>query len=534
MSETSQEKADPKSQLLEYANLASSALPTNVKRNFHYKDSRLAPEELATYLASFPLKFAWFLSRKYKPHYYQAIFHALQDDDERLLRFRHLVAGRRGGKTLSAAWDTAFYCIFPSEFHWDAHKTKADEPLYCWALYKDNPTGLAAWTTFRNVMQRSGLEYGKDYKEHKGNRWFEFENGSFVHFRTAEDPESLRGAGLDIMWIDEAAFIPNERAWEVASPALADKEGIVYTTTTPQGKNWFWSEFFSEKAQEQEWQGRVEYRSIDNPYFPREEWKRYLRSYHPLQFKQEFMAAFDALAGRELHGDWLKYYTLKREPDGDKPPIPRNPANPEKYDLTLYMGVDPAISLAEKADRFAMSLVGIQEKTGNAFLIKQYVGKIPFPEQLDKIQEWHTQYRPSIIAIEANAYQAALEQQVARLPGLPNTIPIISREKKFERILAMAPLFRTGRVRILEEHRDFIDEWLNYDSTIKNPEDDALDSVEIALRAAGALLPRMPKVGLFEEEKPASTVEEWVRRDMPGSIWSKGTENYDPTMGADW
>lgn len=503
-----------------------------VRRNFKYAQERLTPEELGDRLASFAVKIAWFVERGYKPHYFQLIFHSLQNEKRKLLRNRHLVAGRRGGKTLSAAWETLFYALHPAEFHWDVHGEKSDRPLYIWALYKDNPTGLAAWTTFREVLKQSGLIHGKEYKEHKGNRWIEFANGSFMHFRTAEDPESLRGAGLDIMWIDEAAFIPNSRAWVVSRPALADKQGIMYTTTTPQGKNWFYEEFWSDKALKDPDQGRVEYRSIDNPHFKREEWEKLLETYHPLHFKQEFMAAFDAMSGRELHGDWLKYYTLKRESDGDKIAIPRSPSNPDKYDLTLYMGVDPAISLSDEADRFAMSLIGVTKDSSQVFLLKQFAGRIPFPEQVEKITEWYTAYRPSVIGIESNAFQAALAQQVARIPGIPGVVPIINRAKKHERILSMAPLFRMGKVRIREEHKDFIDEWLNYDSQMKNPKDDCLDSVEIALASAGALLPTMPRVGLFDD-RPSGSIDEWAQRDLPGSPWSRNNRDYDPDLGAD-
>jgi hypothetical protein len=276
------------------------------QRNFKFSDPRMNELELLEFAAPFIPKFVWFQQHGYSPHYYQQLFHGMHTDDERLLRFRHLVAGRRGGKTLSAAWDLAYYVMNPTFFHWDAHHKDSDNPLYCWVVFKDNPTGLAAWTTFRDVLKTAGFTHGREFKENRSNRWFEFENGSFVHFRTAEDPESLRGAGLDIMWYDEAAFLPNKRAWEVSRGAISDKIGLFISTTTPSGKNWFYNEFFSEAAKEEEHQGRVEYRSLDNPYFSKEEWELLSRTMHPMIFRQEYMAAFDAMQGRELLGDWLK------------------------------------------------------------------------------------------------------------------------------------------------------------------------------------------------------------------------------------
>jgi predicted phage terminase large subunit-like protein len=501
-------------------------------KDFHYKDDKLNEEQLFALVAPFALKFNWFVSNGYKPHYYQQLFHAMRSGEGRLLRYRHLAAGRRGGKTLSAAWELLYYCLFPEQFHFDVHGTNDDRPIYAWVLAKDYTLGKAAWDEFRKALKQVGLQHGVEYRMNITNRWFEFANGAFVHFRTADDPESLRGAGLDYLWVDESAFIPDERAWQATRPALADKRGIVTTTTTPWGKNWYWNTFFND-VRGNDLHGHVEFRSIDNPYFPREEWAELLVSMHPMIFKREFMAAFDAMAGRELSGEWLKYYTLAPVEHDDKIAIPRSSEHPEKYDLSMYMGVDPAISIKDTADNFAMALIGVSRDHMNVFLLETFKGHISFPEQIDKIKEWQLKYKPMLIGIEANAYQAALFQSVQRLETLPAVIPIISQGKKFERILAMAPVFRIGKVRIRESMRDFIDEWLDYDSSNKNPHDDLLDAVEIALSTAGALLPELPKVSLFDMEK-AKDINELAERDRPGSKWAKTYGIFDEHMGEEW
>lgn len=507
-----------------------------MRRGFKYSEARLSETELLEFCAPFVHKLVWFATRPepYVPHYYQQLFHSLHGDDGKLLRFRHLVAGRRGGKTLSAAWELLYYCINPEQFHWDVHQKQDDRPIYAWVLFKDNPTGKASWDAFREVCKSAGLVHGRDYKENRSNRWFEFTNGAFVHFRTADDPQSLRGAGLDILWIDEAAFIPNEEAYQVARPALADKEGIVFTTTTPKGKNWVYDEWWSERALADPNIGRVEYRSIDNPYFTKKEWEYFAKTYHPMLFRQELMAAFDALSGRELLGAWLHYYTLG-ESDGDKVAIPRKPDNPNMWDLQFFMGVDPAISLSDRADKFAMALVGVSRDNLHVFILRIFAGQIPFPEQIEKIQEWHIQYRPTIIAVESNAYQAALSQQLMRLENHPPVVPIISKQKKFERILGMAPMFRIGKVLVHESQRDFIEEWVDYDSTLKNPKDDVLDAVEIALQAAGVILPftEFPAEKWFDFDE-ISDLNEVARRDLP--LYSNKDKYglFDEILGGDW
>lgn len=368
--------------------------------NFHYADEALySPADLAQAAARYPYKYAWFLEKGYTPQYWQALFHTNTDPTtDNLCRYRHLVAGRRGGKTLCAAWETVFYALHPEVFHYDAHGVEDDRPLHIWVLTKDYPTGMAALLAIRGVLKDAGLTHGVEYRENRGNRWFEFENGSFLQFKTADDPESLRGAGLDILWIDEAAFIPTGRAWEVASPALGDHQGIIITTTTPSGKNWFYKEFWGDDTKNSPDQGRVEYRSIDSEYFPEVEWRHQMRRMHPMIFRQEFMASFDAMAGRELQGDWLHYYEYDQLVDK------YGEGNPKRYDetlnLNLFIGVDPAISLSDKADRFVISLVGVTKDRTQAYLLEQFAGRIPFPEQVDLISEWHQKWRPQVIGIE--------------------------------------------------------------------------------------------------------------------------------------
>jgi phage terminase large subunit-like protein len=198
----------------------------------------------------FPAKMYWFLSHgegAYKPHEWQASFHSANKDGK-LLRFRHLVAGRRGGKTLSAAWETVFYCLYPEQFHLDAHGKKSSRALWVWVLAKDHEVGFPAKQAFLEAMDAAGLVPNKDYRYNKTEKKIEFANGTLVQFKSADDPQSLRGAGLDILWIDEAAFVPSRDAWDVVRPALSDKLGLVITTTTPKGKNWFYKEFWGDAA----------------------------------------------------------------------------------------------------------------------------------------------------------------------------------------------------------------------------------------------------------------------------------------------
>lgn len=486
--------------------------------------------------ATFPRKFYWFAQHGYFPHTYQMLFHGAHTDGH-LVPNRHLVAGRRGGKTLSAAWEVLYYALHPQDWHMDVHGEINHKPLWIWILTKDYPTGFASVQALLEIMRQVGMQIGKDFMYNKTNRHIEFPNGTLIQFKTADDPQSLRGAGLDILWMDEAAFIPTDEAYTVTSPALADKDGGIITTTTPHGKNWLFTTFFSGAVLRDEREFRVQYTSIDSPYFKRTVWERYKKRYHPILFKQEFLASFEAMHGIAMQGDWLHYWTAGRgDIAGDIASLQSLIGADGRYDLDTYIGVDPAISLSDTADHFAMAVLGLKKDRSQGYLLDTYKGRLPFPDQLSLIQEWLLKWSPMYIGIENNAFQAALAQQAARLDGFPNVVPVTARGKKNERILAMGPAFKIGKIRIHESQKDFVDEWVSFNPERKNQEDDVLDAVEIAMQMAGIIIPFTPHAALMDDDRPGGTdsadVSALVKKQLQALKDPQGP--FDDEMGSDW
>jgi phage terminase large subunit-like protein len=496
----------------------------------------VAKEWLPAFAHHFPVKLYWFLSKGYRPHEWQAVFHASNAEYEgvrKLVRFRHLVAGRRGGKTYSAAWEVLFYALHPKEFFRDAHGEDKNRPLWIYLLAKDHKLGRPQLNTFLEVINAAGLAKGRDYEFNKTEKVFTFfaPDGSTtatVEVRSADDPQSLRGAGLDILWIDESAMLPNREAWDVVRPALSDKLGLLITTTTPKGRNWFHDVFWSTKALGDIFQARVEYTSLDNPYFPRVEWDYARDNMHPVIFAQEYLASFDAMIGLTLRGEWLKYYVLGKavDPNADAITVPKDKDG--RLALRTFIGVDPAISLKEDADHFAMVLIGLTMDNTQAYILDIFVGRLSFPDQLDKIQEWYLKYRPEGIGIESVAYQKALADMAARMEGLPPIVPVFSKGKKNDRIISMSPLFKIGKVRIHHSQHAFIEQWLNFDGAKTDQDDDILDATEIALGRAGVLLPQMPHESHFDTT--ASTVEQEAHQQL---LSMRNRDAFHPDLGSE-
>jgi len=70
-------------------------------------------------------------------------------------------------------------------------------------------------------------------------------NGTTILWRSADNPDTLRGPTLDWFWFDEAAMMP-KIAWDIAIGTLRGG-GPAWATTTPRGYSWLY-DLFLKKA----------------------------------------------------------------------------------------------------------------------------------------------------------------------------------------------------------------------------------------------------------------------------------------------
>jgi hypothetical protein len=69
---------------------------------------------------------------------------------------------------------------------------------------------------------------------------FEMKNGSEIAFRSADRPDLLLGAGLQLICHDEASRASKDLFWRVLMPMVADTRGTVLAGSTYNGRNWFY------------------------------------------------------------------------------------------------------------------------------------------------------------------------------------------------------------------------------------------------------------------------------------------------------
>jgi hypothetical protein len=136
---------------------------------------------------------------------------------------------------------------------------------------------------------------------HKSEYRAELINGTTILFRSADDPERLRGPNLGWFWPDEAALM-DVLTWKIMLGRLRLAPGKGWITTTPRGKNWLHREFTT---------GGNDYRIVKassktNFHLPAEFVGSLERSYSDLFRRQEVEGEFvDDQVDALIPGDWL-------------------------------------------------------------------------------------------------------------------------------------------------------------------------------------------------------------------------------------
>ena len=138
-------------------------------------------------------------------------------------RFKCIISGRRSGKTMCAIASLAKYSRYPNK-----------KCMYVAPSYR-----MAKQIVFDDLYQLL-KDRGWLKRVNQSDLIFTLVNGSQIYLRSADNPDSIRGIGLDYVVIDEAADI-SEEAWSaVIRPTLSDREGDAMIISTPKGRGWLY------------------------------------------------------------------------------------------------------------------------------------------------------------------------------------------------------------------------------------------------------------------------------------------------------
>ncbi len=175
-----------------------------------------------------------------------------------------------------------------------------------WALKKINDfpekNGLIASPTYK-LLNQSTLdkffslfpEFRKFYKQQQGI--IELPTGGKVYIRSTDEPLGLEGMTLKWAWLDEAGMM-NRLVWVIIRARTAIENGQVLITTNPYTLNWLYDEFYIPWKEGKDKDLAVySWRSIDNPYFPKEFYEKEKERLSEKEFARQYLGQFTKMEG---------------------------------------------------------------------------------------------------------------------------------------------------------------------------------------------------------------------------------------------
>ena len=333
------------------------------------------------------------------PHPSQGVVHT------DMARFKVLSAGRRWGKTRLGVNE----CL-----------DVATEGGRAWWVSPTYKTSAVGWRPLRRLGSQIGAEV------RRVDRQVILPGGGTVEVRSADNPDSLRGEGLDFVVLDECAFM-TESAWsEALRPALSDRLGKALFISTPKGHNFFWR-LWQRGADGGDW-ASWQFPTSDNPYIPATEIETARQELPERIFRQEYLAEFI-----DETGSIFRRIT-EAATATESGPLP---------DHQYAIGVD----WAKHTD---FTVVTVMDITTKSMVYMDRFNQIDYALQTERLKALAEQYQPTVIIAERNAMGEPLIEQLQR-DGLPVRAFTTTNATKAAIIDALALAFERGDISILAD-----------------------------------------------------------------------------------
>lgn len=166
----------------------------------------------------------------------------------------------------------------------------------CWWISPTFRMADDVWRSLKTALDGAILD------KNESMRRLLLHGGGEIRVQSGHAPDALRGSGLDLAVLDEAAYLHPD-VWHAAiRPALADRRGEALFLSSPRGRNWFWGLYMlGQGTQHPDWKS-WRFPTTANPLIdPAEiEAQRDLLPEHI--FRQEYLAEFLQDAGGVFRG----------------------------------------------------------------------------------------------------------------------------------------------------------------------------------------------------------------------------------------
>jgi len=346
----------------------------------------------------------------------------------------------------------------------------------------------------------------------EGDKYILLKNGTYIFAKSGDNPESLRGEGLNGVVLDEAAFLKRE-VWEQSiRPALADKLGWAVFISTPKGKNYLYELFLRGLNDKTGRYKSYHFTSYDNPYLDKDELDEMISGLPEMEYKQEILAEFI-----EGGGAVFKNFEDVIEQNALEPPI-----EGEFY----YLGVD----LGRLEDFTVISVGKLSERK---IVYVERFNKTSWEFIKSRILDVTQKYNGGTVYIDSTGYGDPIYQDLcteANMIGIKFTSQI-----KWAVVNNLALMIENHKI-ILPDHEELRREFQAYTFDVKPSgavvygappgfHDDIVISVALTAYAMNA---GCSIVGVIEDEAPDTYDDmedfyDWGSNDEEDYSWGEDT-----------
>ena len=329
---------------------------------------------------------------------------AQQEIHDDLSRFQVVAAGRRFGKTRLGS----IRCV-------ETAMGVRDKPGRAWWVA---PTYKIAKVGWRGILDASRkipkIEIRLSEME------IRYPTGGVVAVRSTDSSVGLRAEGLDLVVLDEAAYMPQDRWVKDLRPALSDRLGKALFISTPKGFNWFHEMWLRGEEEEHRSWSHHQYPTSANPMISELELKEAREELGSHIFAQEYMAEFVEVGGGLFKRDDFRYATQFMAQDDEQEEeiwYRYGSGSCRQDDLSIGIFIDPAVSTKQTADYTAMAVIGFTPDH-QMIVLEMIQTRMEGPDIIPTAARLMTKWGASMIGVESVGYQLTLIQE-GRRAGLP-------------------------------------------------------------------------------------------------------------------
>lgn len=348
-------------------------------------------------------------------------------------RFKVVAAGRRFGKSRLAM----LLCL-------EVLLTKPGAHVWwCAPIYSQSADAWSDLKTFASQIPGATIR--------EGDRVMRY-NGGYLMIKTTSEPDTLRGAGLDFVVLDEAAFMDAATWYSSIRPALSDRKGRALFISSPNGAgNWFHALYLQGQAGDPEWASWA-FPTSANPYIDKREIEAAGKGLPALVFAQEYLAEFTSDAGAVFRGvrDCL-YRGIETYQAAGSDEVTRRVWDNGTYfedrnqaRRHYAMGVD----LAQMSDFSVLTVV--DSVTGKVVDIDRF-NQVAWSFQRDRIRAMADKWQAAVIRVESNSIGSVNIEEL-QADGLPVVAFTTTNQSKAEIVQALAYAFETGKIGLPSDH----------------------------------------------------------------------------------